>query len=199
MLSVINPSILSYERTNASNLTKINSFDIELTNGTTVSLKDFTNKPIVLNWGASWCPICKANMKTMNNILDSAIPYFNFITLSYGGSKDTLNDIIGLKNIGPYNWTFGFDVNDVASNFKITNGYLWVLNTNLEIVQAWNYTIVPQDQLVNAMSTLHPITVDSANKSLFFLFNNPLFLLFGGFIILAVIAIVVIRFYPRSK
>ena len=78
-LSMLNTGLLSQEKKNSTfKYTKISSFEIKLTNSTTIGLQDYTNKPIVLNWGASWCPICKANLVTMNNIYDSAKPYFNF-------------------------------------------------------------------------------------------------------------------------
>lgn len=215
-LSMLNTGLLSQEKKNSTfKYTKISSFEIKLTNSTTIGLQDYTNKPIVLNWGASWCPICKANLVTMNNIYDSAKPYFNFLTVSYGGSGDKLNDIIGLKNIGPYGWDFGLDSSDAASTFKVTNGYLWILNTNLELVAKWNYTIVPQDQLVNAMnnllsstviqsgsnktSTSQPLISGTGSVSFLFLLNNPLFLIFGGFITLGIITLVVLHFYPRRK
>jgi thiol-disulfide isomerase/thioredoxin len=198
---LFNPAVFTIGTQNkTNNLSQISPFDITLINGTIKNLSSYTDKPIVLNWGASWCPTCKGNLVSMNKVFSQASPYFNFLTVSYGGSKDTLNDIEGLKDIGPYDWDFGFDKDDAASTFQVSNGYLWILNTNLEIVNAWNYTIVPQSQLVEEMNKISPVDLStSGSQSVLFLFDNPLFLLFGSFVVLGVVSVLILKFYPKGK
>src|SRR5262245_55169675 len=43
-------------------------FRLKSLDGSTVSLKDFAGKPVLLNFWATWCPPCKAEMPDMQKL-----------------------------------------------------------------------------------------------------------------------------------
>lgn len=65
----------------------VNSFEFTHTNGTILSLSSYSDKPILLEWGASWCSTCHINLATMNELYPEFGNDINFISLSYGGES----------------------------------------------------------------------------------------------------------------
>ena len=55
--------------------------------GNTVNLSDYYGKPIVLNFWASWCPPCKAEMPIFNEIYKDVKDDVMFIMLDLIGSR----------------------------------------------------------------------------------------------------------------
>lgn len=129
-------------------------FQFETTEGRTVDISDYKGKPVLLEWGASWCSTCKKNQESMNQIYDDYKENVTFISLSYGGSRDGLSDVQDMKNSRHYEWIFGLDINNYAKKVGVANGYTWLLSSNLEVVKTWNYTIVSAKGYADAISEL---------------------------------------------
>jgi len=190
----------SVHRKDYSASTPIDAFNITLTNLTTVSITAYAGRPTVISWAASWCSTCKANMKTMNEIFSHYSSIFSYLSISFGGSGDDIAKVQGLKDIGPYNWDFGLDIDNYAATKSASNGHVWILASDLSLHKAWGYTIVPKAQLVDSMNELTPeesrLTLSITTNPLDFLpLSNPLFITFflGAAAFAALVSVVRLR------
>ena len=190
-------------------------FDFTLLNGSAANLGDFQDKPIVLDWSASWCSFCKENQKTFNSIYSDFKEYAYFITISYGSSGDDLDDVAEIQSRGNYPWTFALDTEDYSATADTQNADVWILDTDLNIIHSWNHGIVAKvdfsDKLagvigeVTSVITSGDTTITSVNSNpigevddelrTFGLLENPLFL---GFIVISVVAIILIGYSKRN-
>jgi thiol-disulfide isomerase/thioredoxin len=125
-------------------------FSFQLTNGENVNISNYEGKPILLEWGASWCSICKQNQESMQKIYTEYKDRVQFISLSYGGSGDSLQDVDDVKRARGYQWDFGLDTNDYAATVDVANGYNWLISEDLKILRTWNYTIVTSTAFANS-------------------------------------------------
>ncbi len=168
-------------------------FEFQLTNETVVNINVYTGKPTVIDWAASWCTICKANQRAMNALYEDYKSVVNFVSISYGNSRDTLSDVLSMK--GTYEWDFGLDINNIAKTYQVTNGYVWVLDETLTLVQAFNYTTITSSQLQNALNPLLGITgsVEENPSENIDLLHNPLFISFIAIISLSAVTVVILR------
>ncbi len=118
---------------------KIAAIDFKLTDlsGKDVSLSDFKGKKIFLNFWASWCPPCKAEMPDIEKL--------------YGQTKDS--DLIILAvNIGEDSKTVKSFIDNNKYNFTI------LLDSNQSIAAEYNITAIPTsffiDKEGNIISTI---------------------------------------------
>lgn len=184
-------------------ITVIDPFDFTELGDVVRSLSEFNDKPIVLEWGASWCPVCEQNQENAQSVYELYGDRVNFVSLSYGGSGDTLDEVLGMKNRGPYNWTFGLDHTNQASIFDTRNGYVWLLTQDLSLVQKWNSTVVPVSQLREGIESVLPeesLETSSIDENVEVLpLDNPVFLLFALLGIGAVVVILVGQFMGKKS
>ncbi|MCL2671445.1 MAG: TlpA family protein disulfide reductase [Clostridiales bacterium] len=74
-------------------------------NGNTVKLSDMVGKPIVLNFWASWCPPCKAEMPDFEKVFGELGDEVQFIMLNLtDGQRETIEN--GKAFIGDAGYTF---------------------------------------------------------------------------------------------
>ena len=125
-------------------------FSFQLTNDDNIDITSYQGKPILLEWGASWCTICKRNQESMQKIYNEYKDRVQFISLSYGGSGDSLQDVKDIKSERGYQWDFGLDINDYAATVDVANGYNWLISEDLKILRTWNYTIVSSTDFSNS-------------------------------------------------
>ncbi|MFW9996339.1 MAG: peroxiredoxin family protein [Candidatus Odinarchaeota archaeon] len=181
----------------STNGVRISSFDFTLLDGSTANLSDYAGKPVIIDWAASWCSICAQNQVHLNQLYPEYKDLVNFLSISYGGSNDDLTKLQGMKNKGPYNWTFALDHENKADEFGVRNGYVWVLSTDLELVRAWNYTIAPVSQLQEALNSQIPEanqpSTQLTDNPAFLPLDNPVFIVFAGLAVAGVVAVVVLR------
>jgi thiol-disulfide isomerase/thioredoxin len=93
-------------------------FTVQDTNGNNVSLSDFKGKPIVLNFWASWCPPCKAEMPDYEKIYqqyNTKGVVFMMVNLT-DGSRETITTAKQFLKDSHYTFTAYFDVKYNASN-----------------------------------------------------------------------------------
>jgi thiol-disulfide isomerase/thioredoxin len=117
-------------------------FEFTLADGSLAMLSDFQDKPILLDWSASWCPSCDVNKRTIDSLYNDFVNFTNFITISYGGSGDTLAKVNQEK--GDYPWTFALDHTNYAGDAGANNADIWILDQNFTLRYSWDYSEVPK-------------------------------------------------------
>ncbi len=150
-------------------------FEFQLTTGEVVNISDYKGKPVLIEWAATWCSTCKKNQENLNLIYDTYKDNITFISISYGGSRDTLEDVKDMKSSRGYDWDFGLDINNYASEVKTANGYNWLLSADLKVLKTWNSTIVSAKAFADAFDEYLGIAnVGVTNEDVV---SSPLFLM----------------------
>lgn len=118
---------------------KIAALDFKLNdiNGKEISLSDFKGKKVFLNFWASWCPPCKAEMPDIEKL--------------YGQTKDS--DLVILAvNIGEGNATAKSFIDDNKYNFTV------LLDSNQSVARQYSIVAIPTsffiDKEGNIVSTI---------------------------------------------
>ena len=94
------------------------NFTVQDMNGNNVSLSDFKGKPVVINFWASWCPPCKAEMPDYEKMYKEYAPkgvVFMMVDLT-DGSRETVPIAKKFLQDSGYTFTAYFDVKSSAAN-----------------------------------------------------------------------------------
>jgi len=149
LYSVFGLGLLTIPSFASSNRVQISSFEFTLSDGTIHSISEYTDKgqtPILLEWGASWCTACDVNLRAMSELYPSFKNDINFLSLSFGGSGDTLENLNSL-NSGYYSqnnieWPLGLDHTNKARDLGVANGFFTFLTPSLEIFKTYQYVAI---------------------------------------------------------
>ena len=98
-----------------SSAPKAKDFTVYDADGNKVKLSDFFGKPIVLNFFASWCGPCKAEMPEFNKKYLEIGDEVQFLMVNLI-SSDTLEDVNELIESEGYSFPILYDKNNSASN-----------------------------------------------------------------------------------
>ena len=89
-------------------------FTVYDANGNPVKLSDYFGKPIVLNFWASWCPPCKAEMPDFQETYEEMGGRINFLMVNATGSE-TLAEAKAFIESSGYTFPVFYDTKDSAS------------------------------------------------------------------------------------
>lgn len=95
---------------------KAPDFTVKDINGEDVKLSDFAGKPIVLNFWASWCPPCKAEMPYFNKVYNEIGDSVTFIMVDLvDGQRETVDTGKKYVDEQKYNFPVYFDTKQDAA------------------------------------------------------------------------------------
>ena len=96
------------EANNDESLSPAYNFTMQDMNGTSVKLSSLSDKPIVLNFWASWCPPCKAEMPDFEAAYKKYGNEVNFVMVSV---DDTFSEAADFMASSGYTFPAYYDVN----------------------------------------------------------------------------------------
>lgn len=92
------------------------NFSVTDMNGNTANLYDYLDKPVVLNFWASWCPPCRSEMPHFEEAYKK-YPEVNFLMVNVTASpSETMSAAKGLIEANGYTFPVFFDTTGMASS-----------------------------------------------------------------------------------
>ena len=119
--SVSDNSVKSNEvkpKQNAKGNPLVPDFTLENEKGEEVSLWDYSGKVVILNFWASWCPPCKAEMPEFDKINDELKSSKDVVLLTINltdGQRETKLKALKFLNDNDYGFNVLFDVDGIAA------------------------------------------------------------------------------------
>jgi peroxiredoxin len=111
------------------------AFTLTSTQGEDISLADYQGKPVVLNFWATWCPPCRAE-----------IPHFQDAAIKYNG----LATIVGVDQGEPLSL-----VTDFAAQFAIT--YPLLLDPDNDVNRQYRVRALPTTVFIDANGVVREV------------------------------------------
>lgn len=114
----VKPQHTSAVSSSQTSKTSAPNFTVQDANGNTTSFSEFKGKPIVLNFWASWCPPCKAEMPDYEKMYlqySSKGVVFLMVNMTDGSRETTATAKQFLKD-NKYTFSAYFDVKSDAAN-----------------------------------------------------------------------------------
>lgn len=98
-------------------------FTVENADGEQVRLSDFTGRPVVLNFWASWCGPCKSEMPGFQNLYDAYGGDVEFVLVNLtDGSRETTESAMTFIEEQGYTFPVYFDVDrEAATAYYVTS------------------------------------------------------------------------------
>ena len=91
---------------------------IDTNKGTTFDLSK-TDKPVLINFWATWCPPCRAEMPGLQNLYEEYGNKIDFVMVDLGESKEAVEDFLVENEI--YTFPIAYDIdNTYGFKFNIT-------------------------------------------------------------------------------
>ncbi|MBQ6902205.1 MAG: TlpA family protein disulfide reductase [Oscillospiraceae bacterium] len=105
----------------ASKVYKAPDFEVYTNDGKAVRLSDFIGKPIVVNFWASWCPPCKAEMPDFEKAYKKYGEEIHFLMINSTGGRETLSTAKEFLQGVDYTFPVYFDTYaEAASIYGVT-------------------------------------------------------------------------------
>ena len=124
--------------------------------GNSVKLSDFIGRPVVLNFWATWCPPCKAEMPDLQAAYETYGDEICFVMVNLtDGTRDTVDSVKAFAESSGYTFPVYFDTQSSAalaySVYSIPNTYF--INAEGKIVLSVNQMITAE-QLENGIQKI---------------------------------------------
>lgn len=85
-------------------------------NGNQVTLREFAGKPVVLNFWASWCEPCMAEMSGFQKAYETYGDQIHFVMVNMtDGDQETMETAMACINDGGYTFPVYFDTSSMAA------------------------------------------------------------------------------------
>jgi len=99
---------------------KAPDFSVTTSDGQILRLRDFTSqkKPVILYFWATWCPFCRAEMKTLDSIYPMYKDRVSLVAIDLD-TGETLEQIRDYKLQNHHDWIFTNGNVDILKNYNI--------------------------------------------------------------------------------
>lgn len=102
---------------NATIQNKADDFTVYDANGNEVRLSDYTGKPLIVNFWASWCPPCKREMPAFQEAVDQYSEEVSFLMINEtDGARETMDTAQAFLEDNGYDMNVLFDLDGDAGN-----------------------------------------------------------------------------------
>ncbi len=119
--------------TNNGNQKKAPDFTIKTFEGENITLSKLTDKPVVVNFWASWCGPCRVEAKALEETWKKYENKIYFLGLNY---RDNKKDALAFIKEFKVSYPNGPDNNNIANNYGLTGvPETFVINTDGEITE----------------------------------------------------------------
>ena len=120
--------------------------------GNAVKLSDFFDKPLVLNFWATWCGPCKSEMPGFDRLYDKYKDRVNFVMLNVSDSEEDVADF--LEENG-YGFPVYFDKTQIASyTYGASSIPLTFVMYKGGEIYGYQMGVIPEDALEEALKTV---------------------------------------------
>ncbi len=120
--------------------------------GNSLMLSDFFDKPLVLNFWATWCGPCKSEMTGFNRLYDKYKDKVNFVMLNVSDSEETAADF--LEENG-YRFPVYFDKTQIASyTYGASSIPLTFVMYKGGEIYGYQMGVLPEEALEEAIKTV---------------------------------------------
>lgn len=106
---------------------KAPDFSVELVNGGSFKLSDYSDGVVLLNFWATWCPPCVGEMPAFEKLKNDGIDNFHIICVNCMEDKKTVDTFV--KNNG-YTFNIGYDEKGTVEAYYPTDGIPYTLIIN---------------------------------------------------------------------
>lgn len=139
---------------NNNNLTKAADFTVFSPSGEELRLSALLDKPIVLNFWASWCPPCKSEMPDFEKLYLEYGDKVNFVMVSV---DDNMSDATAFMEKAGYTFPYYHDQTGYGSYFYDVSSIprTYFINKDGYIVSSC-LTMITEDQLKSGIEGLLP-------------------------------------------
>lgn len=120
--------------------------------GNAVMLSDFFDKPLVLNFWATWCGPCKSEMPGFDRLYDKYKDKVNFVMLNVSDSEESVADFIKENGFG---FPVYFDKTQIASyTFGASSIPLTFVMYKGGEIYGYQMGVLPEEALEEALKTV---------------------------------------------
>ncbi len=120
--------------------------------GNSMMLSDFFDKPLVLNFWATWCGPCKSEMPGFNRLYDKYKDKVNFVMLNVSDSEQTVSDFLDENSFG---FPVYFDKTQIASyTYGASSIPLTFVMYKGGVIYGYQSGVLPEQALEEALKTV---------------------------------------------
>ena len=116
LIGPVGPSVAT-EGTDAPAVVYAPDFEVMDKDGNTVKLSDFRGKPVVINFWATWCPPCRAELPDFNQAATAYADDVVFLMVNMtDGARETVSGVKEFVSVNEYTFPVYFDTTYSAAN-----------------------------------------------------------------------------------